>query len=300
MAPLRAGQKRPHGGQADGTAQQRRRPRSRRAATGPTKIGRRLRRTKAGQGPTRIPPLPGGADPGRTARGEGLTTPGAVPNGRPRRPARTPGDPPGSATTGVPGRPRKYLRESDLDTRTSGTPGISLRGQVGGQPRTRRRRHPRGAQKRQDGLDRGWRASRPGGMEAHHLSHTQDALRLVRAWSTASLFNSCSESPRGGRRPGHAGRQADLPHGGGAPCSILSWHTMMQRPSSKSMAWSDSYENGAPVRTLDSPGIGKGRRRTQLARGVGRGAAVMSMMNTGPGINPPPAGGVETHGGPAS
>ena len=244
--------------------------------------------------------LRGVVGPGRIALGADPITRGAAMNGRPGQLARTPGRPPGNGTPGAPGRPRTYPRESDLDTRTSGTPGISQRGQVGGQPRTRGRRHPRGAQKRQDGLDRGRRASRPGGMEAHHLSHTQGALRLVRAWSTASLFNSCSESPRGGRRPGHAGRQVELRHGGGAPCSILSWHTMMQRPSWRSMAWSDSYENGEPVRTLDSLGIGKGRRRTQPARGVGRGAAAMSMMNTGPGINPPPAGGVETHGGPAS
>ena len=300
MAPLRAGQKRPHGGQADGTAQQRRQPLSRMAATGHTKTGRRLRRTKAGRGLTRIPPLPGGADPGRTARCAGLTTLGAATSGLPRRPARMPGDPPGSATHGVRGRPPTHLRGCGLDPRMPGKPGKSPQEQERGLPRMEGVRRPHGAQKRRAGPGRERRAPRPGGMEAHHLSHTQDASRRVRAWSTASLFNSCSESPRGGQRPGHAGRQADLRHGGVAPCSIRSWRTMTQRPSWRSTAWNDYYESGEPARMPDSLGIGKGRCRTQPVRGEGRGAAVMSMMNVGPGVNPPPAGGDETYGGLAS
>ena len=71
----------------------------------------------------------------------------------------------------------------------------------------------------------------------------------------------------------------------------------MQRLSWRSMAWSGYYESGEPVRTPDSLGIGKGRCRTQPVRGEGRGAAAMSMMNMGPVVNPPPAGGDETYGG---
>ena len=66
------------------------------------------------------------------------------------------------------------------------------------------------------------------------------------------------------------------------------------------MAWSGYYESGEPVRTPDSLGMEESRRRTQPVRGEGRGVAAMSMMNTGLVVNPPPAGGDETYGGPAS
>ena len=153
----------------------------------------------------------GVVDPGRNALGADPTTRGAAMNGRPGQLARTPGRPPGNGTPGAPGRPRTYLRESDLDTRTSGTPGMSLRSQGGDQPRREGGRHPRGALRRLDGLDLGRTARQQEDMEvAHRPFRTLDESRLVAAWRTASLFSNYNEPPWVGRKRGSAGRRTGL------------------------------------------------------------------------------------------
>ena len=155
--------------------------------------------------------LRGVVGPGRIALGADPITRGAAMNGRPGQLARTPGRPPGNGTPGAPGRPRTYPPESDLDTRTSGTPGISLRSQGGDQPRRERGRPPRGALRRLDGLDLGRTARQQEDMEvALRLFRTLEGSSLAAEWHTASLYSNYSGPPLAGRKRGSAGRLTDL------------------------------------------------------------------------------------------
>ena len=197
-----------------------------------TKINHRPRRTRAGLPRVRRLVLRGVVGPGRIALGADPITRGAAMNGRPGQLARTPGRPPGNGTPGAPGRPRTYPPESDLDTRTSGTPGMSLRSQGGDQPRREGGRPPRGALRRLDGLDLGRTARQQEDMEvARRPFRTLEESRLVAAWRTASLFSNYNEPPSAGRRRGSAGRQTGLQREGGALCSTPSWSMTRQLPS---------------------------------------------------------------------
>ena len=155
--------------------------------------------------------LRGVVGPGRIALGADPTTRGATTNGRPGQLTRTPGRPPGSGTLGAPGRPRTYPLELELDTRTSGTLGISPGTQGGDQPRGGKGRPPHGALRRLDGLDLGRTARQQEDTEvALRLFRTLEGSRLAAEWRTASLCSNYNGPPSAGRKRGSAGRLTDL------------------------------------------------------------------------------------------
>ena len=169
-----------------------------------------------------------------------------------------------------------------------GTPGMSLRGQVGGPPRMGGGRHPRGAQRRRDGLDLGRTPRQPGGTEvAHRPSRTLDESQLVAAWRTAFLFSNYKEPPWVGRKRGSAGRRTGLYRGGDALCSTPSWFTTMQLLSWMSTPWTSYFKSGEPARMLASLDQEESRRHTRPALGGARGVAAKSTTRTGRVARPP-------------